>query len=465
MNNASSWQAYWLIRRGRARKKMKVYKKMMALSFDLTTSLYSLIVGGYVFASIFIFNDILAAYQDQFLFIEEQLTERFWLIFSILPLRYVFQSFRNPGILITSSEYQLAMLPYEMKRIVLFTALEKWVKLLLKYAIVSAAIILITPIKPEIIVVYLAVFWLIELLMTIPQWKLFQVRFIPRFILFVVLILVNFLGTVTKVNMIISIIVLTIVVLSNFLLFKRMFTNINWGRVIEVNDFLVWNMPAVSKATKVKFKRQRKHNLFLNRASRKKPFAYTDSAIHRRLWLQHFRGNIEYIVQVIGGLVLAITVLSFFNAFLGMILIALSIHIYTAFCASLFVDRFHSGIVQVLPWNIESYRRTMRRWAIIGFIPVLIPITIIAVILYSWWSITFLLLVMSLYMIHYMNKMDNAFESLNKRLVQFSFKGVIAFGSLGIIIACYTNPHYSVVSIVILLYAFIQLKIRKSKTS
>ncbi|MBC5636972.1 hypothetical protein H8S33_09090 [Ornithinibacillus sp. BX22] len=465
MNNASSWQAYWLIRRGRARKKMKVYKKMMALSFDLTTSLYSLIVGGYVFASIFIFNDFLAAYQDQFLFIEEQLTERFWLIFSILPLRYVFQSFRNPGILITSSEYQLAMLPYEMKRIVLFTALEKWVKLLLKYAIVSAAIILITPIKPEIIVVYLAVFWLIELLMTIPQWKLFQVRFIPRFILFVVLILVNFLGTVTQVNMIISFIVFTIVVLSNFLLFKRMFTNINWGRVTEVNDFLVWNMPAVSKATKVKFKRQRKHNLFLNRASRKKPFVYTDSAIYRRLWLQHFRGNIEYIVQVIGGLVLAITVLSFFNEFLGMILIALSIHIYTAFCASLFVDRFHSGIVQVLPWNIESYRRTMRRWAIIGFIPVLIPITIIAVILYSWWSITFLLLVISLYMIHYMSKMDNAFESLNKRLVQFSIKGVIAFGSLGIIIACHTNPHYSAVSIVILLYGFIQLKFRKSKTS
>ncbi|MFS0675045.1 hypothetical protein [Ornithinibacillus sp. 179-J 7C1 HS] len=458
MHYPSSWQAYRTIKRGRARKKRMVYKKLLVLSFDLTTTIYSLILGGYVFATIFIFNDFLATYQNQFLFIEQQLTDRFWLILAIFPLRYVFQSFRIPGIVITSSEYQLGMLPYSMKRIAFFATVEKLGKLLLKYLLISVLVIFITPINSEVIVIYFGLFWLIELLMTIPQWKLFHMKWLLKLSIMLSLVLFNLIGTLTNNSIVVGLIIMTIVLLSNIVLFRKMFDNVNWGRVTEVNDYLVWNMPLVSRATKVKFKRQRSYSVFQNRASRKKPFAYTNRSIHKRIWLQHFRGNIEYVLQVVGGLFLAIIVLSFFNEMAGIIVIALSIHIYTMFTASIFVNRMYSGIVQVLPWDIVGFRKTIRNWAIIGFIPVMIPITIFSIIQFSWWSFLFIPLVISLFIINYMSKMDNAFETINKRLVQLSFRGVIAFCSLGFIILCNFNPKFSIVSIVMLIYGLFLIK-------
>ncbi|WP_047985419.1 hypothetical protein [Ornithinibacillus californiensis] len=463
MNHPSPWQAYLPVRKGRFRKKKAVYKTLVALSFDIITIIYSIIVGGYVFASIFIFNDFFKVFQDEFQFVETQLNERFWLILSIVPLRYIFQSFRNPGITITSSEYQLGMLPYSIKRIAFFVAIEKWIKLLLKYLVVIAIAMLITPIDPKIISLYFILFWVIEVLMTVPQWKLFQTNFMVKLTLLLSLGMLTMVGTFTHTSPIVGIGVFIAMIACNFLLANRLFDNINWGRVIEVNDYIIWSMPIVSKATKVKFKRQKRFNLFQNRASRKKPFTYTNSAIHKRLWLQYYRENIEFIVKVVGGLLLTNTILPFIHPTVALIGIALSIFVYTTFVSSLFVDRFYTGIVQVLPWDVKSFRITKRKWVLIGFIPILIPITVYSIVHFSWWSIGFFLLIFSVFIINYEVKMDTASERLNKRLSQLTLKGTIAFCSLGLIVLCAYNIYFTLVSVVLLTYVIYQIIIPSQK--
>lgn len=456
MNQLSSWQSYWLIRSNRFRKKRAIKKQLVMLSLDKTTAFYSLIVGGYVFASIFIFNDFMQQFDDYFLIIEQQMGERFWLILTLVPIRYVFQSFRNPGVLITSSEYQLGVLPHSIKKIAYYVAIEKWIMQLVRYVIIGTFIILITPIDAFLIWIYFLLFWTIEVLMTIPQWKLFQAHFMVKLVIFLSLLLVDIVGTIIHQSKLISIAILLTVLVSNFLLRKKLFSQIHWGRVTEVNNYLVWNMPLISRATKIKFRRERKYNIFQNMASRKRPFAYTNIAIHKRLWLQHFRENIEFIIQVIGGLFLAIVILPFVKDLIALIGIAISIHVYTLFAASMFRDRFHSGIVQVLPWDVKSFRNTMKHWSVLGFIPIMIPIIIYSIIQFSWWGISFLLLIIMLFIMNLTAKMDNAEALLDKKITDFSVKGVVAFLSLFLIVLFEFQPYISFVSILLLAYIVFQ---------
>ncbi|GIO27130.1 hypothetical protein [Ornithinibacillus bavariensis] len=446
MRGFSSWHAYWFIRLNRFRKKKEIKKRLVAMSIDKTTAFYLLVVGGYLFASIFIFNDYLAMYQDEFLFIEQQAEMRFWLILMIVPIRYVFQAFRFPGLFISSSEYQLGMLPFSMRRITLYIALEKWVKQFIRYLMIGAIVVLLTPINPILIWLYFFIFWFIEVLMTIPQWKLFQMKWYVKLCVISALLLINIVGTLTGTTILFSVLILIVVLLSNFYWYGKIFTNINWGRVTEVNDYLIWSMPLVARATKTKFKRQRRYNIFLNSATRKKPFSYTESAIYKRLWLQYFRENIELVVKVIGGLLLAIIVLFFVHDLAALIGIAISIHVLTTFIASLYVDRFHTGIVQVLPWNVDSFKRTVNRWVLIGCIPLFIPIFIYSYARFSWHGSLFILLLISLFLFNYIVKMENAAKVLDKKL-DSSLKGFLSFLLLGFILLCEINPYFSLVSI------------------
>ncbi|WP_010098124.1 hypothetical protein [Ornithinibacillus scapharcae] len=458
MTYPSTLKSYLFLKRNRAKKKRAVKKQLWQMSMDKTTAFYLVILGAYVFASIFIFNDYLKVFEDEFIFIEKLLAERFWLILSIVPIRYVFQAFRHPGVLITSSEYQLAMLPHSIKKIALYIALEKWIKLLLQYLLVSMVVIMITPINWLLVCSYFLLFWCVELFMTIPQWKLFQSHLFVKVSYLVLIVSLSMIGELTDSNQIIGTVTIIGVLVANIYFGRSLFDNVHWGRVTEVNDYLVWNMPLVSKAIKVKFKRQRRYNMFQNRASRRKPFQYHHHSIHKRLWLQLFRENVEYILQVIAGLFSAIIIFAFISELVTFIGIAISVHVYTSFVTSIYRERFVSGIVQILPWDVVGYRHTITRWIYVGFVPIMIPIIIYAIIHYSWWSIGLIGLVVSVFLLNVETKLDNMALQLDKKLGEFAIKDFVSFGSLGFIILFYLNPYYSLLSIIIILYYMYQKK-------
>lgn len=461
MSNPSNWNAYWFIRSNRFRKKRTIYNMLISLSIDKTTAVYSLIVGGYVFASIFIFNDFLDLYQEEFQFIEQQAEERFWLVLTIVPLRFIFQSFRHPGVLITSSEYRLGMLPYSIQRIGLYCAAEKWLKQFVIYSLISTLIVVLTPINSLLVWSYFFLFWCIEILMTVPHWKLFQARFITKLLLLLLLFSLNVIGVITNNTKIISITILVIVVISNVLLIPKLYNNINWGKVAEVNDYLIWSMPIIARATKIKFKRQSRFNILQNSPSRKMPFAYKREDIHKRLWFQHFRGNLELVVKVVGTLFLTIVILNHVHDIAVLIGIALSIHVYTTFVASLFIDRFHSGIVEVLPWEVEDYQKTVKRWVLYGSIPLALPTLIFIILHFGLWSPLVIMLVISTFLFNYIVKMRNAKALLDKKLGQWNWRNAIAFCMLGLIVLCGFSPFYALSSFFIVVWLIRDTRIRK----
>src|SRR5690625_3652947 len=98
-------KAYFLIKKNQIRRKMGIYKKALSVVIDVTIAIYLLLIGGYVFASIFIIGDFINDYYEYFVRIEKFARERYWLFVTILPLRYINLSFSRPGVSFTSAEY------------------------------------------------------------------------------------------------------------------------------------------------------------------------------------------------------------------------------------------------------------------------------------------------------------------------------------------------------------------------
>src|SRR5690625_2522770 len=119
---------FLFLKRNRLRKKGEIYKLLLAISLDMTTMFYSLLLIGY-FAVAFYFEGQVPTYlielMNQFATILEG---RIWLIVTIIPIAYLYDSIKRPGVLFSSAEYMLTILPYERKHVWVLVAIDKWLK-------------------------------------------------------------------------------------------------------------------------------------------------------------------------------------------------------------------------------------------------------------------------------------------------------------------------------------------------
>src|SRR5699024_7664734 len=182
---------YLFMKKNRLRKKGKIYKQAIGVMIDPVIAFYLLLFGGCVIVSFFGLGDFIKAYHDNFIFIEEQAASRFWLILTILPLRYMMQSFSNPGVIFSSSEYQLGMLPFAKEKIWLVTVIEKWLKQAFLYVVIGSIVVLVTPISSTLVFTYISLLLTMDIIMTIPQWKLFQIRVLPKIGWICIVLIIN----------------------------------------------------------------------------------------------------------------------------------------------------------------------------------------------------------------------------------------------------------------------------------
>src|SRR5690625_1456703 len=233
-------EAYQLIKRNRFRRKKRMYQLAFSVMVDRTTAFYLLLLCGYFLVSLFIVGDFINDYHEQFIMIEEVAASRFWLILTILPLRYLNQSFSKPGVIFSSSEYQLSLLPYSRSKIWLRSTLEKWLKLALIYTIIGCLIILITPISISLLLKYILLFICFDVLMTVPQWKLYQQRTFIKIAWLCLMLMINFIGVLLSFYTdmpIVGIIFIGLLIMLNILLKDKLFKNVNWNKVTEISDF------------------------------------------------------------------------------------------------------------------------------------------------------------------------------------------------------------------------------------
>src|SRR5699024_9758067 len=127
----SLWNAFRLIKKNRFRKKM--YEMVFRMFVDRTIAIYLCLLAGYVLSGLFIVNDLINVFEKQFLLLNNQAPQYFWSVLLVIPLLFLLQSFRHPGVLFSSSELQLSRLPYSKRLIWWYLVFEKWLKSLFIY--------------------------------------------------------------------------------------------------------------------------------------------------------------------------------------------------------------------------------------------------------------------------------------------------------------------------------------------
>ncbi|WP_209478828.1 hypothetical protein [Virgibacillus litoralis] len=441
----TDFRAYWLIRRGRFAKKKKVYKQVAAIVIDLTTAIYVAALVGYIGVSLFLTGNIIEELAPFFAFVEENASKGYLLLLSVLPIRYIVRSFQHPGLLFSTSEYQLGLLPFSREKIWAFILVEKLIKLLLLYSSIAALLILVTPISSSMIISYLTLFAVYDLVMVVPQWKLFQQRFWIKAGWLLLFILSNLIAVILETKLI-GLLQLILIILAHIYMLPRLFKGINWERVTEISDYYIWNMLVVSKVSQTKFKKKKTYSILQNSSRRKRSFA-TKFSIYHRLWELYLVKNFGVIAQVIGAILLMLVALQFFEEWIFYIGMAVAIHVYTALCANLFHNRFHADIVEVLPWDLSMYKRTYFNWMAIGGGLLFLPIFSYFIRHWDIWAPFQLVFVISVFLYAYHVNMDKTIIVLAKKAGSLQLREGLSFVFIILVAISHMLPVISLTAI------------------
>lgn len=438
------YSVYRTIKRSRFQKKWQTYKTMYSMSIDKTILIYVFIAIAYGLTALIMSGSFHQDVGPFFAFIEERGRENIALIASLYPLRYIFQSFRRPGIVFSSTEYQLSMLPYSLRSIWNVVVFGKWLKLI-GVGLIIWLVLVFTPLSIGFVSMYIFLFVMVDLLMTAPIWRLYQQRFLMKLILFLGVSVS--IGALLAVRPTIAIVtVYTMIIIWNIYAWRNLMQHVQWGKVTATSDFHIWNIPFVSQFTKVPFKREKRIYVLQQLPYRRKRLSYTPTAIHRRLWHSYIIKNTRTIFQLIGSLLVLLTVLAFIREFTFYIGIAATIYMFTSMSASLFYDRFQSDVLQTLPWNIPLFKRTFMRWNVYGGLIVVIPIITYYMFHFTWWAPLQMLLVISVFMYMLHVQMDRSAVLLAKETKQFTIPDTLGFIGLIAIVGSATYPVVSLVS-------------------
>ncbi|GAB3791211.1 hypothetical protein [Virgibacillus kimchii] len=423
IRKTSVWKAYLFISKNRFRKKSKLIKTALELVIDKTTAVYLMLFFGYIFAALFIFGDIIEELTPYFNLLEAQAEAAFGILLTALPALYVFKAFSEPGIRFSSSEYQLSLLPYNRNKVWLIALMEKLVKYTVIHSIVFGVVAVVTPISAKIVFSLMAIFIAYEVIMSVPQWKLFQQKLWVKVILLLIVIGINMLGLAIG-SPVTGLMLAGIIVLSHIFLMPRVFQRINWSRVTEVSDYHLWNMQVLRYASQTKMKRPKKFGVFQNSPGRKVPFR-TNQAIYHRMWKVYLFNNYELLFRLIGVLFIMLVVLPFIHAIALPIGIAIAVYAYSSVMSIFFMDRFQADILQAMPWDLIGFRRSFFTWTAAGGIILFIPAVIGMYVVADYWVFLYILLVVSVFLYSFFLKVNKSMVILAKKSKVFQVEEAI----------------------------------------
>ena len=455
----SSWKAYIHIRRSRFRKKYKLIKMALQMMIDKTIAIYLVILLGYAVSAFFIFADLATTYQSELQFFETEAEARFWLILTVIPLRYLFQAFRLPSVFITSSDYQLGLLPYSIRRIWMYVAAEKWVKKIVIYGVLVPVMVWVTGIAAKILLLYAVLFIVTDILMTVPQWKLYGQKWYVKSGWLFVGLLFNGIGLYFSITIEVGIFIFAILLVWNGLLIPHIFKHVNWPRITEISDYHTWKMPFIERASETKYKRSRRFGMFSQSKRKKYPFHYDNHSIYSRMWQLYFRNNLEHAFKLVGALlVMLVMVRLFWTAFAMFIAIALALHIFFVTAGTFFRDRFRTDLLEVLPWDLFTYKQAYMRWMLIGSVPLVLTIFFHFVFHFTWWA-PFQLLFIAVIAIFIANqRLDASIAVISKSNTTSLGKEMASYILLGIFIVSYFYPFLSLLAPIILVIQLRKLR-------
>lgn len=373
--------AYLFVKRNRFRKKSTIYKQLWQISFDVTTTLYTLLLLGYVGGSWIIFADAHALLSTIAYYIEITFTKYIRSILLSLPMFYLVRAVRHPGVLFTSAEQMLTILPFSRQRIWALSFGDNILKMLLVTAVASSVIMLVTTLSLPTVLLYGSIFFWLHSLLTLVQWKLFQFHFLWKMTLITTgLMLLALCYLTPQIGNILYWLFIVILVLYTF---SKLFTNVAWQEVVHASDFIVWNMPIVAQATKMKFKKAKKLGLWQRFSFWRKPFSYEKEAILHRLWYIYMEKNSLIIFKWLAVLALLLIVPGYFHIWYFVLACIITLYLQTSFMLALLRGFLAQDLLATLPWDVKELKQTFLKWSAGLSVVLIVPLIVYTLMYFS----------------------------------------------------------------------------------
>src|SRR5690625_1789289 len=329
----------------------------------------------------------------------------------------------------TSAERMVTILINKLSNICLLTVTMRWIKSTAIYLLLGSILFLFSPSSISIVILYMFVLFLMNIVMTPIEWKFFQLHIIKKIALFVLVIGINILSIIFN-SAIFGIIFVIILFAISLLSYKKRFNNIDWQRVTSACNYKLWNMKFISRVSKTSFKKDRQYSIWQRLSFWKKPFPYENLTMYHRLWFIYFEKNIKIILQFFGSMLLLLFVFVFINDLIFFIGVAFVIHAYTSVIASFYSDRFTTDIVQIIPWNVQKYKKTLYRWVTFTGVTFLLPFILYVILNFQYIVLGQLLLILVAFPILFNVKIDKIIQKWQTTFTVHSMSFLIGYGLL-----------------------------------
>lgn len=456
-----TWTVYRWIRQQRFKKKWIIYKQLYQLSFDKTITIYTSVFG---LAFFFFLYDWSKRYMPLIEGWQVSMTEWLWLIPSALLIRSVIQSYRLPGLRFTSAEMKLSRLPHEERHILWFVLAERVMLRLAVPILIGLLVGWFTPFTLSFTVLVASLYSVFSILLIVPQWKLFSWSLWMKLIFTAVSFLYVYVWRwLEDHHFLMGGLLLAGLIFAHLYLFKVLLNEINWARVMDVNDAAVWRMPLVGQATMVKIRPPKKYGLvrtFIRSRKAQKRFNQIESLYHR-LWRKHMMETFAYTGRTWLACVALLAVVPFKVEWMIYVSVPLTVFVYSRVIASLFREQFHTeSLFTTIPVEEKGWISTFLHWASLGMIPLAISFLV-----YGLWvsgnGLLFILPLMAYLVFLYIEvclQVKIAYLQLVKRNAHHQWGRVIGYG---IMIASLYNPYGSLV--MLLYYGVSRWMIHKNR--
>lgn len=422
------FKSYLFIKRKRFRKKVQLYRLYFSIILDLTSLIYLAVLVGYGLFAFYRAGELPAFIPQMLSFVTSALENDSYILTFIvfLPLLFLNKSLRQAGLLFSSAENLLSILPHSRKRLWKLLYLEKIMKVFIGLSLLSLGLLAISALSLKRIALLLLIVFVITMMMTVVQWKLFQLHIVWR--ISTLVLASSFAGVYAFTQSFTLLIVYNLLFLCLFILsLRHLHTDVDWKRVIATSDFRIWNMQLISQATKIKFKQDAQPSLWYRLNSWKEKFPYHKGVAYNRLWYIYGEKQIGLLLQVTGTLFLLLLVASYFHSIYYLISLAVAIYIQTSFFVSLFRDRLYSGLVNILPWDLEELQHTFIPWACLISMPLLVPTGFYAILHFDSLFIFYLIYTILLFNFMLQHKLQTMMQAIDQTAPNTRSFGKLAY--------------------------------------
>ncbi|MBM7542906.1 hypothetical protein [Amphibacillus cookii] len=461
MTKPSTYSIYRYIKKNQAKKKRYLNQMVFLTLFDRTYMIYVIIFGFLLMLAV---RDMLAPYDYVFEYIETLIESGYagFLLFGIL--RPLSLSFTRPGIMFTSAEWLLSTLPYDRKKLWWFQVFNKVKKLVLVWLIITLVLYIVSTLSNGIILTLTIGLFTIECLMIIPQWLMFQMHWLLKFLISQTMTIIvfglNLLFFWIDLSLIMLCITMFILIFINIKGYHHIFKQTNWSTIIDTNDRLLWSNPLVNFASKVKIESPKRKGLYdqVIRSSKwRKPFNHKKRLqIYHRLIFFMFSREKEHVFQALFSILFIVIMLGIQSFNLYGWMVAIFLYLYSQIGASFFQVIFSENMLNCLPWQMDAWKQAYLRWLMLGLIPFMLLITGLAVYLeMSWLTLTTRIVAYSLSGYYFcLELLTYRVKRYVQPLVQFSLSSFLRLVLLFFGIAYSTQ--FPIISILIIIYGVIR---------